>query len=338
VKLERLEQLLKRITGTNIIVAGDFFLDQYWLVDPSLAEISLETGLAAHQIVDLRLNPGAAGTVANNLAALGVGRIEALGVLGDDGSGKELIRGLCERGIHTDNLIVAPGRRTPVYTKRIDQDTQREMERFDIKNRIRLRPELEDLFLEQLRRSLETADGAAILDQVQEPDCGVITSNVRQELSKLARQYEKKVFLADSRTRILEFRNVLIKPNLREASEALSISASDTESLMRSLSEISRGSVYLTRGADGILLFDGRKTYHFPALPVSGPIDIVGAGDSVSAAIVSSICAGASLAEAGQMANLVASITIQKLGTTGTATPREVLETAESQRELIESW
>ena len=61
-----------------------------------------------------------------------------------------------------------------------------------------------------------------------------------------------------------------------------------------------------------------------PAYPVSGPIDIVGAGDSTSAAIACASAAGASLTEAAAFGNLVASITIQQIGITGTATPEQV--------------
>jgi sugar/nucleoside kinase (ribokinase family) len=58
---------------------------------------------------------------------------------------------------------------------------------------------------------------------------------------------------------------------------------------------------------------------------VSGPIDIVGAGDAASSGFLSALLAGASEVEAADVANLVASITVQQLGTTGTATPEQVL-------------
>jgi sugar/nucleoside kinase (ribokinase family) len=60
-----------------------------------------------------------------------------------------------------------------------------------------------------------------------------------------------------------------------------------------------------------------------PSYPVSGPIDIVGAGDSTSAAIACAVAAGNTLPEAAAFGNLVASVTIQQIGTTGTATPQQ---------------
>ncbi len=63
-----------------------------------------------------------------------------------------------------------------------------------------------------------------------------------------------------------------------------------------------------------------------PGYPVEGPIDVVGAGDSATAGIVSALLSGASRLEAAAVGNLVASITVQQLGTTGTANPRQVID------------
>lgn len=82
--------------------------------------------------------------------------------------------------------------------------------------------------------------------------------------------------------------------------------------------------VFITLGADGILACTPSEFAHEPAVPVSGPIDIVGAGDSASAGIVCALIAGATNAEAAVLGNLCAGVTIRKLGTTGTASPEEV--------------
>jgi len=58
---ERLEQILERFPQTRVGVVGDFFLDNYWVLEESLNEISLETGKIAYQVVGKRKSPGAAG-------------------------------------------------------------------------------------------------------------------------------------------------------------------------------------------------------------------------------------------------------------------------------------
>jgi bifunctional ADP-heptose synthase (sugar kinase/adenylyltransferase) len=58
---------------------------------------------------------------------------------------------------------------------------------------------------------------------------------------------------------------------------------------------------------------------HVDALPLRGPIDIVGAGDTVTANLAAALSAGATLREAIELAVVASSIVIHQLGTTGTA-------------------
>ena len=61
-----------------------------------------------------------------------------------------------------------------------------------------------------------------------------------------------------------------------------------------------------------------------PALPLRGEIDIVGAGDTVTANLTVALAAGATLREALEIATAAASIVIHQLGTTGTATVSDI--------------
>src|SRR5436305_6668740 len=88
------ESILTRLPGLRVGVLGDLFLDRYLDLDANLTEPSLETGLDAYQVVRVRAQPGAAGTVINNLAALGAGGIVPLAIIGDDGEGYELRQAL----------------------------------------------------------------------------------------------------------------------------------------------------------------------------------------------------------------------------------------------------
>src|SRR5919204_1080649 len=95
---ELIEQVLGRLPQLTIGVVGDLFLDRYLDIDATLTEPSLETGLDAYQVVRVRPYPGAAGTVINNLVALGVRQVYAIAVIGDDGEGYELRRALAGLG------------------------------------------------------------------------------------------------------------------------------------------------------------------------------------------------------------------------------------------------
>ncbi len=78
---------------------------------------------------------------------------------------------------------------------------------------------------------------------------------------------------------------------------------------------------------EGLLGAEPGGGVHFvPALPVRGPIDVVGAGDAVTANLTAALASGSSLLEALTLANAAASIVIHQLGTTGTASVAQIEE------------
>jgi len=331
---ERLNELLDRFPHLHVLVVGDFFLDRYLIIDRRLSEVSLETGLEAYQVVEVRCTPGAAGTVTSNLRALGV-QVTALGVIGDDGEGYELGRGLAESGVNIEPLIERADLFTPTYTKPIVREPdgqEHEIQRLDIKNRSPLPADVQDQVIAHLQRLVPKVDAVIVADQVQERNCGVITDRVRDEIGYLALTYPDKIFAADSRERIGLFRHVIIKPNRREAILAVrpdwkgDFNLEVARECGAELFRRNQKPVFLTAGHHGILLLSKKGCQHVPAVPVEGEIDIVGAGDSVMAGLVSALGSGAEPDEAALLGNVVASITIQQIGTTGTASPAQMRE------------
>jgi len=340
--LDRLDLILAQFAQKRVLVVGDFFLDKYLIIDQALAEPSLETGLDAHQVVEVRTSPGAAGTVTNNLRAMGV-EVIAVGVVGDDGEGFDLLRGLDATGVNVDGLVIRTDRFTPTYTKpmlRVRGGALRELNRLDIKNRGPLPSEAEDQVIRALRGLLPRVHGVIIADQVPEEDCGVITERVRDELGILAQTYGEVAFVADSRERIGLFSDVLIKPNAREAVRAAAPGARwrgdpdpdwelDRELIESAGHQLYRKNgqpVFLTLGSQGILVFHAEGPTLVSACPARGPIDIVGAGDAAMAGITAALCAGATVTEAAEVGCLAAGVTVRQLGTTGTASRRQILD------------
>jgi bifunctional ADP-heptose synthase (sugar kinase/adenylyltransferase) len=328
---ELLGQILERAPQLTVGVLGDLFLDRYLDIDGSLNEPSLETGLDAYQVMGVRAIPGAAGTVVNNLAALGVGRIVPIAILGDDGEGHELRQALRKMpAVVADALVTGPERRTPTYTKpllHLVGQPPRELNRLDIKNRQPLPDEWERQVIELLENWVPEFNALLVLDQVSEVDCGVITARVRDCLARLGAADAGPFVLVDSRERIGSFQNVAVKPNRAECVRAVFGPDADLgrwREAARHLANRLGRPVFCTAGEEGILVADSRGEILVPAYPVSGPIDIVGAGDSTSAAIVLAVACGAGRPPAAAFGNLVASITITQIGTTGTASPDQV--------------
>lgn len=328
--LPKLHALVDKFSSLSILIVGDFFLDKYLIIDPALDEPSLETGLTAFQVVGKRLYPGAAGTVTNNVTALGA-HVTALGIIGDDGEGYDLVRELKARGVITSHLIMDASRVTPTYTKPMvrEADGERELNRQDIKNQTDTPAHLEDAIIEKLKLLVPKADAVIALDQVIEPGRGVLTPRVREALMELGAARACKVMYADSRAFITQFRELTVKCNHLEAAAAVGASADDEASAKAAaltLSGRNHCPVFITRGDKGMWVTDEGVVKEAHGIKVEGPVDICGAGDAATSGIVLALAAGGTPLMAAHMGNAVASITIQQIGVTGTATPEGLKE------------
>ena len=331
----RLRAFMAAFPVLRIGVVGDFFLDSYRECDPALDEKSLETGKTCYQVIGYRRQPGAAGNVAANLRALGVGSVEVIGYCGDDGEGYELRRAMRRLGLDLTGFLTAPGRLTPTYDKPCYVDSSQrgrsvieELERLDTKNRRPTPTSLQNDLIAYVRQRLNQWDGLVLIDQVAEANCGVLTTRVRRAIAAALSSQPKLVVLADSRTRIGLFTRAILKPNQREAWAALggqgSLSLKTARHHARVLSNHTGRPVFLTLGNRGILVADGSTVEHVPAVCLTAPVDSVGTGDTCAAALSAVLAAGAELTEAAAVACLAASITAQQIGTTGTASPTEL--------------
>ena len=325
--LERLNSLLDQFPQLCVGLIGDLFLDRYLEIEPGIEELSIETGLEAYQITRVRNQPGALGTVLNNLAALGVGRLAPVTVIGRDGHGFDLLDSLTPLPVTTDYVVQHPDRLTPTYTKPIRRDPSgrvEELNRLDVRDRRPLPVDATDSVLANLDRLAREADGIIVLDQINEPGWGVVNQHVRDALVELRNRSPEKLIFVDSRTQLSEFKCGVLKGNESEF-RAMHGLAGELEEALQSVHRMTGCPVYCTLGEDGMLVVaDGQPVAKAPGFKANGPVDIVGAGDSASAGIVASLLAGADPVEAAMMGNLAASVTVQKLGTTGTATPEEL--------------
>jgi len=304
------------------LVVGDVCADRWCRYDPSLAEPSRETGIPRVGVVATEVTAGAAGTVANNLAALGVGRVAVLGALGEDGFGWELDRALRSRNIRTDLLVRSPLVSTFTYTKLINAATDVEdLPRVDF---VRAQPLPESLDAEltaTLQRVVEDFDVILVSDQAETSAGGVVTPRVRDALANLP-----KIVWVDSRVRMEHFRGVILKGN-REEAEAAAMRACGRKDFPALRAHTRAGLLIVTGGAEGALVIDDSRETLVRTQPVENPVDICGAGDSFSAGAAMALAVTGSPQEAARFGNLVASITIMKKGT-GTASPEEVLARA----------
>ncbi len=334
IEQEQLDRVLHSAKNLRIGLVGDLFLDRYLELAPTLHETSIETGLEAYQVQTVRNVAGALGTVINNLVALGAGTILPLSVIGDDGHGYDLMRVLSQLPrVRTEFILKASDRLTPTYTKPVQpmpDGSWSELNRLDVRSRNPLSEQATRKTCDALQHLFPQVDGLIVLDQVPETNFGVVNDAVRHQIEQLATSYADKIVLIDSRNHIGDFSKGILKGNRHELTVAAGLpdqSRQDAEQAATQLANRTGSPVFCTRGEQGILVaIPNRPVLAVDGCPVSGPIDIVGAGDSATSALVVALLAGADAAEAASLANLVASITVQQIGTTGTASPDQIRE------------
>lgn len=311
-------EILAGFEKLRVLVVGDVCLDRWCRYDAARSDVSRETGIPRVGVVATEVTAGAAGTVANNLAALGAGRVAVLGIVGEDGFGWELERALGARSISTEHLLRSPLVSTFTYTKLINVATDVEdLPRLDFINTRPLPASLETELVHALKEALNDFDVILVSDQAETDTGGAVTANLRETLAG-----SSKLVWVDSRMRSELFRGVVLKPN-REEADAASRRICGRVDYGALRDHTAAKLLMVTQGSEGVLVIDDTGETWVRARRIENPVDICGAGDSFSAGAAMALAVTGSAIEAARFGNLVASITIIKKGT-GVASPGEV--------------
>lgn len=328
---EKILSVLKDGFAPKIVVFGDFCLDKYLYIDANKDELSVETDLVAYQVTHKKLYPGAAGTIMNNLLALGA-QVSCVGIVGTDGEGYELLKLLKKAGAETDGMVITDERATCTYTKpmRCENGKETELNRLDFKNFTLTPVEIQVELIEKLKKEIKGADAVLICDQFTEEGFSAVTPYVRDELNQLAQDEENIIFYADSRAYIDKFDHMIIKCNHKEVSKIFgldenTVTQNDIFECASKLSDYTDCPVYITAAERGCMVYDGQN-HIVPAFKVEDPIDVVGAGDACNAGIVYALSKGLSYAEAALVGNAASSLVLKQIGVTGTAKLDDVVD------------
>jgi rfaE bifunctional protein kinase chain/domain len=317
-------EILAAFRDLRVLVVGDVCLDRWCRYDPALADPSRETGIPRTAVVQTEVTPGAAGTVANNLAALGAGQVDVMGITGDDGFGYELERALAARGISTAHLLRTPSVPTFTYTKLINRRTgEEDLPRIDFISIQPLAADVERELVARFEQAAPAYDCILVSDQAETEQGGVVTAALRDSIARARFANPRAVIWVDSRMRAEHFRGVIVKPNVDEAEAASrrALGRVDFAALRR---HIQAPFLVVTHGREGAAIIDDFGARRVAGCPVEKPVDICGAGDSFSAGAALAFRVTGDPFAAARFGNLVASITIMKQGT-GTASPEEIL-------------
>ena len=329
ITLNELQGLLECVDKARIGLIGDLCLDMYWIADMKLSELSRETPHYPLPIIEERYSPGGAGNVICNIAALKPEKLLAVGVIGEDWRGNLLLETLRSNGIDCSYMIRDKEIVTNTYIKPHRHGISNvvyEDPRLDFENRKPISKETEQKLLKALDEAAQKVDVICVCDQMK---YGCITPAIREKLCNFGKN--GKTIIVDSRDHSAEYTYVTVKPNEVEASRAFGdgkeMGLNELSNLAQVAAEHTSRIALMTLGDRGCFVASGKDTILCPACFVEPPIDFCGAGDTFLAGYATLIAAGATELQAAQIANLCSSITIKKIGTTGTATREEVIAT-----------
>ncbi len=322
---------IKEFAEKKIIVFGDLVADVY--LDGRIARISREAPVLVLEQEKEVMVPGGAANTVHNVATLG-GAAIAVGVIGDDRVGEELVRLLEEKKVSNAG-VVADVTRPTISKTRItaggEATVRQQVVRIDREKKAPLEPAVEKELLQRLQTCIAEADALIISDYGSR----TVSEAARQAALTLCR--EKKIpCIVDSRYDILAFQGAtLVKQNTAETAAAVGYPLNSTAAVERAgkelLVKLNGEGVLITRGPEGMSLFqaDG-AVHHIPVTNRSEVFDVTGAGDTVVATMALAFAAGASMLDAAILANYAAGIVVRKLGT-ATTTPAELMDALQAK-------
>lgn len=302
------ERALSRV---RVLVAGDVMLDEYLM--GAVSRISPEAPVPVVDVKGRRYVPGGAGNVAANVASLGA-TVTLLGVCGTDRNAELLDQVLREAGIHRRELV--PCATHPTVSKTRVIAGQQQIVRFDCEDRSpyaeRVTSELEERF----SAITSSVDVCVFSDYGK----GVLTDRFCRAAIRRAREGDKQTIVDPKGPDYSKYEGCgVITPNLKEAGQAAGLNIEGENDLTRAgewlLQHLPGSSVLVTRGPDGMTLFQPGHAPITVATVAQQVFDVVGAGDTAVAALAVAIGGRLPIEQAMRLGNFAAGVAVGKHGT-----------------------
>ena len=310
IALKRLDELLDSFSSLKILVLGDLMLDEYlW---GRVGRISPEAPVPVVEVDSESIRLGGASNVVNNVSSLGAIAIP-VGVVGEDSAGEQLIEEHEKAGFTTAGIIKDPFRKTTVKTRVIAHSQH--VVRADIETTDPLDGKVSNRIIKFIEEVIDDIDAVLFEDYNK----GVITRDVLSQTIQLTKSRGKLTAADPKFDNFFEFKEVtLFKPNKKEVEGALGIRIGSNEDAVQAGQELQRRlkceNVVLTRGAEGMSIFEKDKKVSHIETVAREVYDHSGAGDTVISALTVALAAGSDLKEAAILANHAAGVVISEIG------------------------
>ena len=292
------------VEKAKLLVVGDVMLDRYWFGDVN--RISPEAPVPVVRVGRTEERLGGAANVARNIAAIGAGA-SLLSVIGEDEAAARIQELLKAEGIDAQ-LHRDPQLATTIKLRVIGR--QQQLLRIDFETE----PGHEVLMskLADFEARLKNADLVILSDY------GKGGLKHIERMIAAARAAGKSVLVDPKGDDYSRYKGAtLLTPNKSEFREVAGRWKSEddlTERAQKLRRHLDLEALLITRSEEGMTLYRESGPVHVPAV-AREVYDVSGAGDTVIAILGVMLAAGASFAEAVQLANKAAGIVVGKLGT-----------------------
>ncbi len=306
------ENLYKQIKNLNILLIGDFFLDEY--IYGTVERISPEAPVPILKVLRKTYNLGGAGNVMNNLINIGC-KVTVFGNIGNDVPGKKVLSNLKKKNIDKDLFQVNKNVKTITKSRVVNKNQQ--IVRIDdeiIQNKINLSKNLRNKILKKFKKFS--------LVIISDYGKGFCSNEICKFIITAAKKYKIKV-IVDPRKNFNDYEKYkyadFITPNLNEMKILFPKIKNETKDIFdcacRIIKKFNIKNVITTRSEKGISFTDGLKLININTI-AKQVFDVSGAGDTVVSVFSVLIGLKKEISYSLRVSNMCAGKVISKIGTT----------------------
>jgi rfaE bifunctional protein kinase chain/domain len=312
---ERLLALVAGLAGREVLMLVDLVADRFVHTAPK--RISREAPVLILRYEGEETVPGGGANAVANVAALG-GVPLAVGFVGADAAGEELVAALAARGVDVEGIARRPAFRTPTKVRILAggrHAIKQQVVRYDVEDAV-VAGEAEAAHLERLLARWRGRAEVAVLS-----DYGYGAVWPAQVAAARAALGGAATVLCDSRFRLAEFAGLTgATPNEEEAEALLGGPLGAAAGGLAGaggalLARLGARFLLVTRGSSGMSLVTADGCAHVPVHGTDEVADVTGAGDTVIGTFALALAAGATALEAALLANYAGGVVVMKRGT-----------------------
>lgn len=312
-------ETIEAFAGTCVLCVGDVMLDVF--INGGVKRISPERPVPVFNFLGRQDVAGGAANVARNIASLG-GMCTLVGVVGEDAAAVTLADAATEGGGIAADLVPTASRPTTEKTRFVSQGNH--LLRVDVENAAPIDASTADAVVDAVMRELPSVGVVVLSDYAK----GVLTDDVLYRVIAAARNRGVPIVVDPKSNDLSRYAGAtVVTPNSSEMQAMTGVDTHEDELAAEAgrsaLADTTIDALLITRSQRGMTLVErDAGTLHIPTM-ARAVYDVVGAGDTVVAALALALGAGFGLADSAIIANAAAGVVVGKPGT-ATVTPDEL--------------